>query len=699
MSVSCEDSSKLTVEENERKLIRKRGICKQKLTHFKKYLETLESSLSAVKICELNLRLSKIEELYTEFDLIQSEIEIISQIPEHQFTEREEFELTYFETLAIARELSGRHAEANATSNTTGSETGTVLAAPTGLKLPTIKLPTFSGQYQDWLEFHDTFTSLIHNNNTIPNINKFHYLRAALKDTAALVIRSLEFSSENYEVAWDLLCDRFNNDRVLVNSHITNLFNMQPIYKESAQALRGIIDSTNRNLRALNTLKLPTDQWDILIIHFVAAKLDPSTNREWEEERNKMKALPTLKDFYEFLKSRADMLEAMGETNLKPKQHKTFITSLQQSNANTSTSRFACPVCKNKHSIYKCFKFKSFSTPMRIQKAKQLDLCINCLRSGHKERDCKLGPCRICSQRHNSLLHGQQPSSTLDSAASTSSSVVLAAAAPQPAAPAPSLAPPASVSSHSDITLSNTGGKVVLLSTALLKVKDKYGKEHHVRALLDNGSTASFITESLCTKLQLPFYSTAASVEGLNYQSSRITKRCEINIASRMYPYNANVSCFIVPHITQNLPTMIIDVSSFQIPSELNLADPMFHIPEKIEMLLGADIFWNVLLNNNISLGKHKPTLSDTKLGWLVSGSVPSYQGIPKHFTVHCHHLCENQLHFEMSKFFESETINRPESLTPEQKQCEQDFVANTRRDSEGSIGSLLSHKVLTKAC
>ncbi|XP_073960534.1 uncharacterized protein [Choristoneura fumiferana] len=136
----------------------------------------------------------------------------------------------------------------------------------------------------------------------------------ALTDSAALIIRSLDFSADNYEVAWSLLCDRYNNNRLLINNHIQAIFNIEPVIKESARALRNIIDIVNKNLRALATLKLPTDHWDVLVIYMVSNKLDPLTRREWEEHRNTIKDIPTLNEFQGFLKNRADLLETMAES-------------------------------------------------------------------------------------------------------------------------------------------------------------------------------------------------------------------------------------------------------------------------------------------------------------------------------------------------------------------------------------------------
>lgn len=40
------------------------------------------------------------------------------------------------------------------------------------VKLPTLQLPKSSGLYLKWLEFEDTFESLVHNNRSINNIHK-----------------------------------------------------------------------------------------------------------------------------------------------------------------------------------------------------------------------------------------------------------------------------------------------------------------------------------------------------------------------------------------------------------------------------------------------------------------------------------------------------------------------------------------------
>lgn len=677
-------------------LTKKRATFKAKLTQFINYTDTIHSckELSKLQTTELNIRLQKIEELYNEFDSIQFEIENLCEIAEEQFEERERFETKYFSAIALAREVltRGEPSAGSCCGSVTGSDNA--LRGGPKLNLPTIHLPSFSGQYQDWLEFHDTFNSLIHSDLSIPTINKFHYLRAALKDSAALIIRSLEFSADNYHTAWDLLCDRFHNKRLLVNNHIQNIFDIDQLTRESSKSLRNIIDTVNRNLRALTTLKLPTEHWDILIIYIVSNKLDSATNREWETYRNTMKELPTLEKFINFLRNRSDLLETMEDTHAK-RRHSDVAHNRQKSLVVSSNlSSYVCPLCGNAHAIFRCSKFRSFPLETRVEKAKFLKLCLNCLRSGHNTNMCRMGPCRLCNKSLNSLLHSHDVPPTFSSKVvppASNTDLVLYTAPPPPLPPVsePQVQPEnenkISNISQDSVVLSAIHNNCVLLSTALIQVESFNGKKHTVRALLDNGSTSSFITESLCNKLNLPTAPTSSLVEGLNSQTSRLCKRCDVVISSLVDSYTEKISCFAVPRITQMLPTTQVNYTLLSIPPNITLADPTFHIPSNIDMLLGADIFWSVLCAGNIiSLGINKPTLCKSKFGWLISGIAQTQHNSN---TVHCNHAImsnDNELHEQVTKFFELETIPTHKQISKEEQECEQHFLDNTIRQSDG---------------
>jgi len=69
------------------------------------------------------------------------------------------------------------------------------------VRLPKLNLSTFSGKYDEWFLFFDTFNSVIYSNTSFSNTQKFQYLRASLTGGANAIISSLELSDANYDVA------------------------------------------------------------------------------------------------------------------------------------------------------------------------------------------------------------------------------------------------------------------------------------------------------------------------------------------------------------------------------------------------------------------------------------------------------------------------------------------------------------------
>ncbi|XP_071055002.1 uncharacterized protein [Onthophagus taurus] len=232
-------------------LIKKRGAVTGKLTNFSKFVAKFEAIIkdggtdSELSV-ELEQRYDRAVNLIDEFEEIQGEIDIWSVDGEAQNAERESFE--------------GPVPEQH-------------------VKLPVIDLPKFSGSYDTWLGFRDIFESLIHANASINDIQKFHYLLSALTGRARQVIESLEITNTNYQVAWELIRERYDNSRILIHNHVKALFNIKRVTGDNPQAIRKFIDDIRKHLRALAALNEPTDNWDTLLIYLAGTRLDTNSNR------------------------------------------------------------------------------------------------------------------------------------------------------------------------------------------------------------------------------------------------------------------------------------------------------------------------------------------------------------------------------------------------------------------------------------
>lgn len=81
----------------------------------------------------------------------------------------------------------------------------------------------------------------------------------------------------------------------------------------------------------------------------------------------------------------------------------------------------------------------------------------------------------------------------------------------------------------------------------------------------------------------------------------QIQYECPINIKSKADYYNFKLSCLVLPEITGSLPAIKIDYNKLS-QKKVVLADPTFWKPRPIDILIGEDMFWNLLCVGSISL-------------------------------------------------------------------------------------------------
>lgn len=221
------------------------------------------------------------------------------------------------------------------------------------------------------------------------------------------------------------------------------------------------------------------------------------------------------------------------------------------------------------------------------------------------------------------------------------------------------------------------GNQYVLLSTAIVGVKDKFGQVHNAQVVLDSGSQCSFISSEFQQKLGLDLSPFKINISGINNTNSSLKWKCNVTIGSKINGFDSALVCLVVPRITEDLPAHKIHIKDWVIPSHVQLANPFFNVTRKVDILIGADLFWNILLDGKISLGRNKPLLINTVFGYVVTGSI----GLPLQSKVRCN-LAIND---DLQKFWSIEEIhNELPRLTKEEQFCEEYFDKTVSRDNLG---------------
>lgn len=511
----------------------------------------------------------------------------------------------------IARDDSFNHTRANRTIFEVP-----VTATKPEIKLPNINVPKFSGEYEDWLTFHDYFNTVIHSNDSLNNLQKLHYLRHYLTEKPLRLISHLPITSLNYVPAWNLLTKRYHNTRVLVNYHLRRIRNQPKLTSEDSGALKQLIDVTNESLAAIKALKIDTDSWDPWVIFEIVEKLDCETRKGWEHHLNGSTKVPSLTQLNDYLEIRFRILEEI-QPNQEP-NHSTIKNRDMKPKVShaAATKSNACHKCTEDHWIYFCPEFHNMSICERQRYVVENALCTNCLNNNHTYDECKSRySCRICQEKHNTLLHVNQISviSNVDQSNTSSNPFETNASAEF---------------SHNTFTT-----KGALLATALVSVKSSNGQNFTLKALIDQGSQTTFVTNRVRHLLNLPVTAVEIPIMGIgNNIAEKITQSTSFNIQSLVNPdFSLNIEALAMTTISKVRPPERARLSDWKHLNGIKLADPTCCTPGKIDILLGAEVFSQIILPGLRRGPANSPIAQNTELGWIISGPVTESKpiGVP----------------------------------------------------------------------
>lgn len=594
-------------DENLTSLKRRRAIIQGSCTRVKTFVDSI-TAMSLAITAQLEERKFKLERSWSDYDEVQGKLEMHDQ---NEDNHRVIFEDMFFAISAKIRELltPAQPMREVLSSFSTTSNASDLPDSLTHVRLPKINLPTFSGSYDEWCPFFDTFHALIHTNTSLSDIQKLQYLKASVTGDASNIISALEISDRNYGVTWNLLRERYDNKRIIVQNHIKTILDLANMSKENVVELRQIADGATRHIHALEALKRPTSSWDDLLVHILSSKLDPLSLREWQTSLSSSELL-TMKQFMDFITHRCRILEATIKPILPSTKN---VVTRSQSNmkrqaACAATVKSKCIYCHGDHYIYFCQAFQALPVSRRISEIRKRKICFNCLRTTtHAYDKCTSGSCKRCKAKHNTLLHDSsvaEPQSAeatqCDESLPIQSPTALATRGPTPSLP-----------------------DSVMLSTAIVHVYDSAGSLKLCRVILDSCSQAHFISEKFMSSLGLNTRPANVSVSGVNNTSTQSSQTVKIRIKSRVNSFHTTVDCVVVEHVTHPVLTVSFNRNKFDLPRNITLADPNYYVSSEVDLLIGSDLFWRLLCVGQIKASGKHPTLQKTCFDWVIGGRAP----------------------------------------------------------------------------
>jgi len=509
-----------------------------------------------------------------------------------------------------------------------------------------------------------------------------HFLASSLTGNARDVISGITITADNFTVAWKALTERFENKRRLIETHVSSLYNLPKMTRESASELHALRDKSEQAMSTLRRLnRSAEDIVSDILVFFISQKFDSATRRAWKLKTSDNGEPPTYEELKRFLSTRALALDELNPPNSDKGKSPSKVTS-----ATTSASfNTICPLCSQRHVMSKCQQFVSKSPSQRRELVKQFKRCFNCLSEKHSALDCRSKfACRTCNKRHHTMIHVD----------SSSSSAVASVTSTSPEADSDV----SNITALSSVTLT-TAPTPVLLSTAKVTVQAPSGRSVTVRALLDGGSELTFITERIAQLLRLARIRTYTSTSGISCVDTGTCRTAAlVHITPRDKPEPTFTTvAYIMKALTKYAPRNASSIREWKHISNLKLADDDPTGSTPIDLIIGSDLYSRVLVNAHPGpIGQ--PSAIQSYFGWILTGttSVPSHIAQNTHVVGSAlvvsqdgddaHHVVAHCCSLEQSlcRFWEVEETPRSHCRSPDEERCEEHFRATHSRAPDG---------------
>ncbi|XP_071634306.1 uncharacterized protein [Temnothorax longispinosus] len=545
-------------------------------------------------------------------------------------------------------------------------------ASRSAIRLPKLALPQFSGDLALWPTFIALFDAAVHNNLDVTVIEKFQHLLTSLSGEALGVVKHLPLTVENYPIAYDALQARYSDKRELAKQYWRAVVHAEPLVGDTPASLRALLDGFTENTRALGMLGYPVKAWDFMLYNHLLEKLTPTLREKFEASHMSVDS-PSFDQLVQYLSSYCSVLTSVAGPSAQSGKSKPS-TPAKKGAATTSlvTRNAACVKCGEQHLLAKCAGFLQLSARERHDLARDKGLCLNCLRSGHNLKTCPSSwTCRSCKSKHHSLLHFEQ------------ANTVSPATVPSIASGASESAPSTIVENKPIVSMASVSNSVVLLSTVRAEALDVRGNAFPVRMLLDSASQANFITESCLRRGGFARTRHSVAVLGVNETKAATTRGLTslvIRVKNRgdlRFPIEATV----LPRITSPLPNHRVDSKDWSHLTGLPLADPEYHLPGSIDILLGADSFVSVLRDGRRTGRAGEPDAFNTAFGWVLMGAVsPALQVQP----LHTFATTLESIDAAVEQFWRLEDVPEHPPRSEEDQRCIEFFERTTYRDHSG---------------
>ena len=108
---------------------------------------------------------------------------------------------------------------------------------------------------------------MMHLTPSLSDVDHFNYLHNLVEGPAYSFIAGLQLTVANYKAALKLLREIFGQERIIINCHMENLMEIQPVYSSTdIRKVRMLYNAIEQNCRALEALGVTSSSFEAVLV-------------------------------------------------------------------------------------------------------------------------------------------------------------------------------------------------------------------------------------------------------------------------------------------------------------------------------------------------------------------------------------------------------------------------------------------------
>ena len=503
-------------------------------------------------------------------------------------------------------------------------------------QLKRVSIPVFSGDKRMFETWKATFAACI---DAAPMSGEYKMLqlRQYLSGEALKCIERLGHSAASYEAAKERLDRKFGGVRRQLAVQLEQVDEFKPVRAANAKDLdkfADLLDITVINLKESGRVdELRYGSLYLKLLRKLPEAMITSYQR-WCFENHLQECVEVLRQWImreaEFQMIASETLHGLSQSSAdRAHRSKPNLAANVQSYFSQNRSvpanvkKIVCACCSGDHAIWRCEQFKKLDIPARWNLAKSKYLCFRCLSSNHLGKSCNYSKeCGVngCQKSHNRLLH--QSVETLPKLSGAVADVDRKVDRDVPADN--QFSSTGTVSDTVTLTVNNSAGQFIALRTVPVVLQNG-SKSMKVNALLDDGSTRSYINADIADELGLTGKAEAIAVNMLNGRREVFeTRPVQVQLHSLDGKLCMPITAMTANKVTGNMKVIDWHKQRDKWPHLQSIEFPKVGSRPIVDILIGIDYADLHLSYREVCGDRGQPIARLTPLGWTCIGGLSS---------------------------------------------------------------------------